>query len=123
MTLGARAAVAERILAGWAALVAIVLLAPAHLLPVAVLDTGRLGLDKPAHFVLFLVTALLASRAARPRLRHPLLLAAVASFLYGALLEGVQGLSGFRDAEVGDLVANGLGSAAGVLVAALGRRP
>ncbi|HVR31048.1 MAG TPA: VanZ family protein [Thermoanaerobaculia bacterium] len=124
MTVGARVAGADRVLAGWAALVAVLLLAPPQLLPAAVLDRGgRFPLDQAGHFLLFLVVAYLAARAARARTRHPLLWAAAASFLYGAVLEAIQGLLGYRDAEVGDLVANGLGSLAGVLLPVLWRRP
>jgi VanZ family protein len=80
------------------------------------------GYDKAGHFVLFLVLALLAIAPARHRTRHPLVVTAVACVLYGALLEALQALTGIRSAEVADLVANGLGSSAGVLLPALWRR-
>jgi hypothetical protein len=114
-----------RLLAAWTALVAVLLLTPTEVIrSVAGFDdVGALGaLDKAGHFVLFLVLAALAVAPARRRTRHPLLLAGIAAFLYGAALEVLQGLSGVRAPELGDLVADGLGSLAGVLAPGLRRR-
>ena len=124
MALGAPASGADRAVLGWTALIAILLLAPADLIGVSDLGERAVrGLDKPVHFVLFFVLAALAARAARHRTRRPLVVAAVLSLLYGALLEGLQALSGVRAAEVADLVADGLGSLVGVLVSARWWRP
>jgi VanZ family protein len=115
---------ADRLLAGWTALVAVLLLVPTDFIrEVAGLDdVDTLGLDKAGHFLIFLVTAALAAGRAEGRTRHPLLVAGVATFLYGAALELLQGLSGVRYPELGDLIADGLGSLAGVFVPALRRR-
>jgi hypothetical protein len=112
---------ADRLLLGWAAAVALFLLAPPALVP-GLEAAGGSGLDKAGHFVLFLVLALLAVAPARSRTRHPRIVAGVASVLYGAALEALQAATGVRSAEVADLVANGLGTGAGILVPALWRR-
>jgi VanZ family protein len=112
---------ADRLLLGWATVVALSLLAPPTLVP-ELASAGVSGVDKAAHFLLFLVLALLAVAPARARTRHPLVVAAVASVLYGAALEGLQALTDARSPELGDLLANGLGSCAGVLVPRFWRR-
>jgi hypothetical protein len=117
-----RAGGADRAAAAWAALVAILLLVPVQV-PRGFGAGGAVALDELGHFLLFLVLALLLSRAARPRTRHFLLYAAASSFLYGALLEAMQSGMGVRHAELGDLVADGIGSVAGALVPILRPRP
>jgi VanZ family protein len=111
----------DRLLLGWATAVGLLLMAPPALMP-GLEAAGASGLDKAGHFVLFLVLALLAVAPARARTRHPLIVAAVASVLYGVLLEGLQAATGIRTADVADVVANGLGSSVGVLLPALWRR-
>lgn len=104
------------LLVSWAVVITLLLIAPPSLLP-GLDRAGATGLDKVGHFVLFLVLAWLAVEPARARTRHPLLAAVVASVLFGAALEGVQALLGWRSAEVLDVVADGIGSWAGVLPA------
>jgi VanZ family protein len=110
-----------RWLAVWAAAVAFFLLAPPSLLPGFGAASAR-GLDKVGHFLLFFALAWLALEPARARTPHPLLVAGGASVAYGALLEVLQGLSGWRSAELGDVVADGIGSFSGVIAPWLWRR-
>jgi VanZ family protein len=121
----ARAPGADRALAGWTALIAVLMLAPLDRFALPDLGSASplAALDKPVHFVLFFVLAVLAARSARGRARWPLATAVAASLLYGALLEAIQGLSGLRSAELGDLVADGLGCSAAALIPARWRRP
>jgi VanZ family protein len=79
-------------------------------------------LDKAAHVFFFLVLAALAVAPARARMRHPVVAAAVASCLYGAVLELLQAALGWRSAELADLLADGLGSTFGAAAALLWSR-
>jgi VanZ family protein len=105
----------------WAAVIALLLLAPPALMP-GLDQAGASGLDKVGHAFLFLVLALLAVGPVRARHAHPILLVIAVCIVYGALIEVVQGLSGLRDAEVLDVVADAVGSCAGTLVPGLWRR-
>lgn len=87
---------------------------------------GAFG-DKIAHFLAY--AALGASAAlAQVRLAGRALYAVAGLALYGAALEGVQGLMGVRFPELGDALANSLGAAVGfpaatLTMARLARRP
>jgi VanZ family protein len=107
---------ADRWLLSWAGLIAVVLLLPPGLVP-GLGAASESGLDKLGHAVLFLVLGLLALGPVRARFRRPLLVALVAGLLYGAALEVVQGAFGWREAELADVVADGVGTAAGVVAA------
>jgi VanZ family protein len=106
--------------AAWAALVAVLLWAPGPEAPprwqwLAALEAA--GGDKLVHALLFAVLAwlLCGSRRGGPAagwLAGSLVLAVA----YGGLTEGVQALVGGRDPSLGDLGADALGAAAGVLV-------
>ena len=105
-----------RLVLWWAGLIAVSLLAPPELLPFA----GRgsvAGLDKAGHVFLFFVLGALAVGPVRARSRRPVLTVLAGSLLYGGLLEMLQGALGWRSAELLDLVADGVGSVAGVAVA------
>lgn len=74
--------------------------------------------DKIAHFLAY--AALGASAAlARIRIGGRAFTVVAGLALYGAALEGVQGLGGVRDPELADALANALGAAAGFPAAAL----
>jgi hypothetical protein len=78
---------------------------------------GAFG-DKVAHFIAY--AALGASAAlAHVKIGGRAVYAVAALVLYGAALEGVQGLMGVRVPEFADALANGLGAAAGFPSAAL----
>ena len=70
--------------------------------------------DKVSHVVTYCVLAgyfsVLAGR------RRSLLGVALGIMAFGVLIEIAQGLSGYRTAEWGDLLANGIGTLAGVLL-------
>jgi len=105
----------------WAGLIAVLLLAPPEVLPFA--GPGNVtGLDKAGHVAIFFVLGALAIRAMRMSGRRPVIVVLAGSLLYGGLLEVLQGVLGWRSAELLDLVADGVGSAAGV-TAALWWRP
>lgn len=74
--------------------------------------------DKIAHFLAY--AALGASAAlARIRIGGRAFTVVAGLALYGAALEGVQGLGGARDPELADALANSLGAAAGFPAAAV----
>jgi VanZ family protein len=106
----------DRWLLAWTGLTAILLLLPSSYVP-DVGQAGEWGLDKVAHVLFFLVLAALAVAPARARVRHPVVTAAVASFVYGAVLELLQAALGWRSAELADLIADGIGSTIGALAA------
>jgi VanZ family protein len=109
------------LLLSWAGFIAVSLLAPLEAVPFV--GPGNVwGLDKAGHVALFFVLGALAIGPMRVRSRRPVLAVLAGSVLYGGLLEVLQGALGWRSAELLDLVANGVGSAAGV-AAALLRRP
>jgi VanZ family protein len=100
----------------WAVLIAVSLLAPTDLVPF--MGGGRVpGLDKVGHVALFFVLGALAFGPMRGRVRRPAFVVVAGSTLYGGLLEVLQGALGWRSAEALDLVADGIGSLAGVAVA------
>lgn len=73
-------------------------------------------LDKLAHLCEYALFAWCLRRAARASAfsrSSELLLALGFSITYGALLEGVQGLLGYRSAEWGDIMANAIGALLG----------
>ena len=111
-----------RLLLSWAAVIAVSLLLPADLLPMTLPAGGESSLDQVGHVFLFFVLALLAVGPARARSRHPLLVVLFTSIVYGGLLEILQGVLGWRSAELADWVADGVGTAAGV-AASLWWRP
>lgn len=80
-------------------------------LATVIFGSDALG-DKVAHFLAY--AALGASAAlAELRIRGGAFYVVAGLVLYGAALEGVQGLGGVRDPELADAVANGLGALAG----------
>lgn len=79
--------------------------------PSTVIDTGW---DKGNHVLAFAVLTFLG-RMAFPARRFLLLLGLLA---YGALIEGLQMLTGYRFAEYQDLLADALGMLIGYLLAA-----
>ena len=100
----------------WAGLIALALLAPPEVLPFSG-SSGVPGLDKAAHLALFFVLGALALGPARARSRRPVLAVVSGGILYGGLLEVCQGMLGWRSAELLDLLADGVGSVAGVAAA------
>ena len=105
-----------RFFLSWAGLIAVLLLAPPELVPFA--GRGVLpGLDKAGHTALFFVLGLAGVAPVRAHWRRPALAVVVASVVYGGLLEVLQGVLGWRSAELLDLVADGVGSVAGVAAA------
>ena len=111
-----------RLLVSWAGLMAVFLLAPPEVVPFA--GPGDVpGLDKAGHVALFFVLGALAIGPMRARSRRPVIAVLAGSLLYGGLLEVLQGALGWRSAELLDLVADGVGSAAGVAAALLWRQP
>ncbi len=101
-----------RLAALWYAVGAGLLLAVAVLSLMPLPDVG-VG-DKLSHVVTYFVLAGYFSVLARRR--RSLLWLALGLVVYGALIEVVQGLSGYRQAEWGDLLANGAGTLAGLLL-------
>ena len=100
----------------WAGLIAVLLLAPPEVFPFS--GRGKVpGLDKIGHIALFFVLGALALRPVRARSRRPVLAVVIGGILYGGLLEVLQGALGWRSAEVLDLVADSVGSVAGVAAA------
>jgi VanZ family protein len=94
---------ARRRWAFWSCALAVLVLAlmkPVHHMPTT-------GWDKANHALAFFVLALLGA-AAYPRRWRRVLLWLLA---YGALIEVLQGLTGWRDAEWLDLLADGVGLA------------
>jgi VanZ family protein len=92
--------------------------------PIAVPRQGGLWTDKSDHFVAFLIFEILAARALQDRAlrsgapsrlrRHGLAIAI--SALFGALLEGWQGLLPWRSMELLDWVADVLGALLGAAI-------
>lgn len=77
---------------------------------------GRLHIsDKVMHFSAYLVLAALPVMGFRGRRRG--IWAGLSMFLFGAALEAGQHFSPGRAVEMGDVVANGLGVACGVVLA------
>lgn len=99
-----------RLVALWYAVGGGLLLAVAVLSLIPLPDVG-VG-DKLSHVVTYFVLAgYFSVLARRPR---SLLAIALGITAYGALIEIAQGLSGYRFAEWGDLLANGAGTLAGL---------
>ena len=94
----------------WYALGAALLLAVAILSLMPLPDAG-VG-DKISHVVTYIALAGYFSVLARQA--RALYRVAVGIMVYGALIEIAQGLTGYRNAEWGDLLANGVGTAVGV---------
>jgi VanZ family protein len=108
----------------WAArilfVVAIVLITDLALQPGTALPARLFGQDKLEHFGAFLVLAVLA-RIAAPGL--PRWVALFALIGYGAGIEWLQGIGeAGRTASLADLVADGLGVIAGLLIAGFAAR-
>jgi VanZ family protein len=106
----------DRWLLAWALLTAILLLVPASLVPDLV-GASAPGLDKAVHVLLFLVLGALAVGSARGRLRHPVLAATAVGVAYGAVLELLQAVLGWRSAELADVFADAIGSTLGAVAA------
>jgi hypothetical protein len=70
--------------------------------------------DKVQHFAAYLALALLPVAGFENRNRG--ILAGLSMFLLGVLLEGLQHFSPGRAVELGDVIANGLGVAFGILM-------
>lgn len=79
------------------------------------------GLDKVRHLLAFAVLGLAASFTANPGLRRTVQIAA-GLLLYGGFIELVQTQLPTRSADWADIVADGLGVAAGLALAAWLRR-
>lgn len=95
---------------GYAIVIAVLAVLP----PAPGVSVGRL--DKLAHlceYALFAWGLRHAARASSFSRSSELLLALGFSIIYGALLEGAQGLLGYRSAEWGDVAANTLGAVLG----------
>jgi VanZ family protein len=111
--------------AAWAVLVAVLLWAPGPEAPprwqwLAAFEAA--GGDKLVHALLFAVLAWLLCGCRRGRPAAGWLAGCFAlAVAYGGLTEGGQALLGGRDPSLGDLAADALGAAAGVL--AFARRP
>jgi VanZ family protein len=113
----------------WAAFILVLVLMPAPAIPGGGW-LGRYHVDKLVHAILFAVFFILLARAFRdldpagPARRHALLVALVISVAYGLLTELLQELTSWgRHGELGDMVANTIGSLIGVMVVWLaGRR-
>jgi VanZ family protein len=92
---------------GYAVFIAVLAVLP----PASEVSVGQL--DRLAHLCEYALFAWCLRRAARASAfsrSSGLLLALGCSIAYGALLEGVQGLLGYRTAEWGDVAANTLGA-------------
>lgn len=89
------------------------------LLPAAspvMVSIGRLGInDKVQHFCAYLTLSALPAIGLEDRRKG--IWAALSMFLLGVLLEGGQHFSPGRVVELGDVIANGLGVAGGLLLA------
>ena len=98
----------------WLAMLSVLVLS---LLPV---DTPlpTTGWDKTNHVLGFAILSLLAGLGYRNREPG----AAVGLLAYGALIEVLQAMSGYRFAEWGDLLSDGIGIALGFLAAYVARR-
>lgn len=83
------------------------------LLPPDDLPAGVGGYDKALHALGYAVLGVLAVLSG---IRWPLAIAVVIAF--GLVIEGAQGIVGYRSFEWADLVADGLGAVAGVLLTA-----
>ena len=108
--------------AAWALVVAVLLLMPAYLLPVAPSDLPSLlegSADKLGHVALFFVLAWLLARSFRelPALRRPRLAAVLVAATYGGLLELAQLLLAARTPELADSLANLAGGLLALCVA------
>ena len=101
----------------WIAAICVVIVG--SLLPAAsplMVALGRLGInDKVEHFCAYLTLSALPVIGLEDR--HRAIWAAVSMFLLGVLLEGGQHFSPGRSVELGDVIANGLGVASGLLLA------
>lgn len=91
---------------------ALMLVALASLLPPP--DLMLTTSDKFLHWVTYSVLA--AGFSLLVRVRHSLLYVASGLILYGMLIEVLQGLTGYRFAEWGDVLANSVGVLCGLLV-------
>jgi len=96
--------------AGYAVVIAVLAVLP----PTPGVSVGYL--DKLAHLCEYALFAWCLRRAARASAfsrSSELLLALGFSIAYGALLEGIQGVLGYRSAEWGDVIANTVGAVIG----------
>lgn len=114
--------------AAWALVVAVLLLVPAYLLPVAPSDLPSLleaWADKLGHVALFFVLAWLLARSFRelPAVRRPRFTAVLVAAAYGGLLELAQILLAARSAELADSLANLAGGLLALCVAPRPRTP
>ena len=78
------------------------------------------GSDKLHHFVAYSLLTYLLARSYIAKMGR--LKVAIAAVAYGAVIEVLQALSGYRSAELGDLLANSLGCAGGLLIHQLTKR-
>ncbi len=101
-----------RLAALWYSLGAGLLLAVVVLSLIPLPDVG-VG-DKTSHVVTYFVLAGYFSLIARRRRSLPRV--ALGLVVFGALIEFAQGLTGYRQAEWGDLLANGAGTLAGLIL-------
>ncbi|MCP4470609.1 MAG: VanZ family protein [Gammaproteobacteria bacterium] len=96
----------------WYALGMMMLIAVAVVSLLPVLDVGVGGSDKFLHLLTYFLLAGWFGLLVRDRVMLGWTLAALIA--YGALLELLQGQTGYRFAEWGDVVANSIGALAGV---------
>lgn len=78
------------------------------------------GSDKLHHFVAYSLLTYLLARSYIAKMGR--LKVAIAAVAYGAVIEVLQALSGYRSAELGDLLANSLGCAGGLLIHQITKR-
>lgn len=78
------------------------------------------GSDKLYHFIAYSLLAYLLARSYLARIGWLKLASGVV--VYGAVIEILQGFSGYRSAELGDLLANILGCSGGLLLHQLTKR-
>jgi VanZ family protein len=96
--------------------VAVFSLLPGTAAPVVAMERLPVS-DRLVHFLVYMVLALLPASSIRPRQRGQYSTGAM--FLLGLLLELAQIATPGREFELGDLVANAIGVAVGILIARL----
>jgi len=84
----------------------------------ATVSAPPMGIDKVEHFLAFAALGVAAAFATHPGLRHAAQ-AAVALMLYGGFIELVQTQLPTRHGDWADMLADGVGVAAGLTLAAL----
>lgn len=102
----------------WLLLITILLCLPGTKLP-KVQWSDKIWLDKWVHFFLFLVLVLLWCRAHSIKSKKSFLIITSLSIAYGIIMESVQQyFIPFRSFDIGDILANSIGSIAGYFISA-----